>query len=120
MEPKIVKSTSLREFKTSERCYIAENWSTEGLSIARARVKPGMATRRHHLKGVNEVYLITKGRGKVEVGSAEPVEVASGDTVFIPAGSSQRITNLGKTDLTFYCICTPKFSQDCYFDEESL
>jgi mannose-6-phosphate isomerase-like protein (cupin superfamily) len=56
----------------------------------------------------------------VEVGSAEPVEVASGDTVFIPAGSSQRITNLGKTDLTFYCIRIPKFSQDCYFDEESL
>jgi len=118
METRIIKAESLREFTTNERCYIAENYSSEGLSIARARVSPGVTTRKHHLKGVDEVYLIAKGRGRVEIGSVEPTEVETGDVVFIPSGSSQRITNIGKTDLLFYCICTPKFTPTCYHDEE--
>lgn len=118
MKTRIIKAESLREFTTNERCHIAENYSSERVSIARARVSPGVTTRKHHLKGVDEVYLIAKGRGRVEIDSIEPTEVETGDAVFIPPGSSQRITNIGKTDLIFYCICTPKFTPTCYRDEE--
>jgi mannose-6-phosphate isomerase-like protein (cupin superfamily) len=53
-----------------------------------------------------------------QIGGLEPTKVAEGDIVIIPAGTSQKITNIGKNDLLFYCICTPAFRQDRYHDEE--
>jgi mannose-6-phosphate isomerase-like protein (cupin superfamily) len=117
MQPKIVKANLLKETLTPEQCFIYENWSSEKVSIARARVKSGVTTKAHHLVGVNEIYLITKGKGEVKIGELEPTEVKAGDTVFIPAGVSQQITNIAKSDLIFYCICTPKFTAECYRDE---
>jgi len=118
MLPNIVKANSLKEVLTSERCLIYETLGTstgdKKVSIARARVEPGVVTKTHHLDDVQEIYLITKGTGLVTVGNLEPTEVDEGDTVFIPAGTSQRITNSGKTDLIFYCICTPSFTENCY------
>ncbi len=119
LKPKIVKANSLKETSTSERALIAENYSTEGISIAQARIKPGITTMAHHLDGVNEIYLITSGKGQVDVGDIKPTEVTKGDLVVIPAGASQRISNIGKTDLVFYCICTPKFTAECYCGEET-
>jgi len=119
MQPKIVKAKSLRETLTPEQCFICENWSSKNVSIARARVKSGVTTKAHHLIGVDEIYLIIKGKGKVKIGKLEPIEVKAGDTVFIPAGVSQQITNISKSDLIFYCICTPKFTAKCYCDDET-
>lgn len=118
MKPKIVKDNSLNECATAERCFVAENYSGKWGSVARARVKPGVTTVAHHLNGVNEIYLIISGKGKVEVGDLESTEVNPGDVVIIPAGTSQKITNIAETDLVFYCICTPKFTPNCYCDEE--
>ena len=119
MQPKIVKANSLKENLTPEQCFIRENWSSKDVSIARARVKSGVTTKVHHLVGVDEIYLITKGQGNVKIGQLEPTEVEAGDTVFIPAGVSQQITNISKFDLVFYCICTPRFTAECYRDEET-
>ena len=119
MQPKIVKAKSLRETLTPEQCFICENWSSKKVSIARARVKSGFTTKAHHLVGVDEIYLIIKGKGKVKIGKLEPTEVKARDTVFIPAGVSQQITNISKSDLIFYCICTPKFTAKCYCDDET-
>jgi mannose-6-phosphate isomerase-like protein (cupin superfamily) len=118
MEPKIVKEKSLNEYLTPEHCFIAENYSSSEVSIARARVKAGVTTLAHHLRDVKEIYVVTSGKGKVSVGNLQPVDVAVGDVVVIPAGVSQKITNIGSTDLVFYCICTPKFTEACYCNEE--
>lgn len=118
IKAKIVRDKSLKENLTSERCFVVENYSDELVSVARARVKPGITTIAHHLKGATEIYLIARGRGKVKVGNLPLTEVNAGDVVVIPAGFSQRITNIGKTDLVFHCICTPRFTQDCYCNEE--
>ncbi len=118
-QPKIIKKTTPKEYFTSERCYVAENYSTETVSIARATVKPGVTTKAHHLKNsVQEIYIITSGKGKVHVGNLEPAEVSPGDVVVIPANTSQKISNIGKSDLVFYCVCTPRFTEECYIDEE--
>ena len=119
LKPRIVKGDSVNEFLTGEQCSISEIWNTsedENLSIARARVEPGVTTTLHYLQGVNERYLITKGEGRIQVGGLPPSEVIAGDLVIIPAGTSQQITNIGETDLVFYCICTPRFSPNCYHD----
>ena len=49
---------------------------------------------------------------------SEPTMVSTGDVIVIPAGASQKITNTGKTDLVFYCVCTPRFTEACYFDDD--
>jgi mannose-6-phosphate isomerase-like protein (cupin superfamily) len=80
-------------------------------------VKPGVTTVPHHLKRVQEIYIISSGQGRVSVGDLEPTDVSVGDVVVIPPMTSQRITNTGSTDLVFYCVCTPRFTQDCYVSE---
>ena len=118
MKPTIIKADSLKETATYERCSVAENYHSDEVSVARATVKAGITTVAHHLKNVEEIYLITTGQGIVEVGDLPPTEVAEGDVVIIPAGVSQKITNTGKNDLVFTCICTPRFTAQCYVDEE--
>ncbi len=117
MKPKIVKANSPTEYLTPERCFIAENFSNPAVSVARARVEPGVTTVPHHLKATQEIYIITAGTGRVTVGELPPTEVGVGDVVVIPAGVSQRITNTGRDDLLFYCICTPRFTDGCYVAE---
>jgi len=118
LQPKIVKPNSLHEYLTPEHCYIAENYSDEDVSIARATVKPGITTLAHHLVDVQEIYLITSGEGKVTIGGLYATNVGIGDVVIIPPHTSQKISNTGKTDLVFYCICTPRFTEACYVNEE--
>ena len=124
IQPKIVKAASIVEHLTPERCFIYENWGLISggdptVSVARARVKSGVTTRLHHLTDAQEIYIIIKGEGKVQLGSIEPARVAEGDVVVIPAGASQRIANIGKVDLVFYCVCTPAFMKERYVDEEA-
>ena len=118
MNPKIVKEKEIidEEFLTPELCSILENLNEAekpDVSIARARVEKGITTKLHYLKGVDEIYLITEGRGRVKLGNLEPAEVCKGDLVFIPAGTPQQITNIGDSDLIFYCICNPRFVPEC-------
>ncbi len=107
------------EFYTPERCYITELSNTPddpGLSIARARVEPGVTTRWHRLRGIAERYFIIQGQGLMEAGELPPQEVAAGDVVLIPPLCRQRITNTGSDDLIFLAICTPRFCNDAYED----
>jgi len=117
LKPKIIRAKQLIEKYTPERCFVGENYGEKAVSIARARVKPGITTVPHHLNGVEEIYIITMGKGKVSIKGLEPTEVSVGDVVVIPPETSQSITNVGKKDLEFYCICTPRFTTDCYVSE---
>jgi mannose-6-phosphate isomerase-like protein (cupin superfamily) len=105
------------EFLTSERCWILEIANDEGdeeLSIARARVGPGITTEWHELIDTEERYVVVAGEGRVEIGGLAPARVQAGDVVRIPANTPQRISNTGFEDLVFYCICTPRFEPGCY------
>ncbi len=119
MKETIKKQNLKTEFYIAEKCYITELSNSpddSDLSIARARVEPGVTTRMHRLKGTTERYFITSGKGLVEVGELPPQEVNAGDIVIIPPMCPQRITNIGKDDLVFLAICSPRYSQDAYED----
>ena len=121
MKPQILTIDRGVEVYTPERCYIIELANTPddpSASIALARVVPGVTTRWHRLAGTIERYVIIEGRGRVEVGDLAPRDVAAGDVVIIPPLCRQRITNIGKNDLTFLAICTPRFEQKNYEDLE--
>lgn len=110
---------SKKEFLIPEGCYIIELSNTADdpeVSVARARVEPGVTTRWHRLRGITERYIILEGKGRVEVGSDPAREVAAGDVVLIPPLCPQRITNIGLDDLVFLAVCTPRFENKDYED----
>lgn len=104
-------------FDTPERCRIVELLTVKhdkACSLALATVKPGVTTQLHSLKGTAERYFLLQGEGLVEVGDKEPVAVGEKDVVVIPADMSQRITNIGTSELVFLCVCTPPFEEESY------
>ena len=112
MKPEIKRASAQFEVYTAERCHITEVANDEGdeqLSIALARVEPGVTTAWHKVADTHERYLIIAGVGEVELADHDPVLVRQGDVVRIPSGTRQRITNTGGVDLLFYAVCTPRF-----------
>ncbi len=104
-------------FFKSEGCYITELSNSEAdpdLSIAKARVTPGVTTAWHRLNNTTERYCILSGVGRVEVGDDVPKDVSVGDVVIIPPMQRQRITNVGSEDLIFLALCTPRFQFENY------
>ncbi len=122
MKASIKKQNIDHEFYTTERCYITEIFNSADdpdLSIARARVAPGITTCWHRLKNSIERYIIISGQGIVEIGELPAQTIGAGDVVIIPALCRQRISNTGNDDLIFLAICTPRFMIDDYQDIES-
>jgi len=129
-KPLILRGGAAQEYWFEEGCFITEWLNTPDdptLSIARARVTPGVTTRLHRLAGTVERYLILEGQGRVELIGADGEltsadhyvsDVEPGDVVMIPPSVSQRISNIGDTDLVFLALCTPRFQRGCYEDRE--
>lgn len=118
-EPRILKPDETDETFIDEGCHILELSNTAhdpALSIARARVAPGVTTRLHRLADTAERYVILSGKGQAEIGGQPPVDVSSGDVVLIPPGCPQRIRNTGSEDLVFLAICSPRFTVSAYED----
>jgi mannose-6-phosphate isomerase-like protein (cupin superfamily) len=128
--PMILRAGATQEYWFEEGCFITE-WLNSpddpSLSIARARVTPGVTTRLHRLAGTIERYVILEGQGRVELVGPDGAmtsadhyvaHVEPGDVVVIPALVSQRISNIGESDLVFLAICTPRFSRGSYEDME--
>lgn len=117
----LIPATNHEEFYTDERCYIREllnSGQSPDVSVAIARVEPGVTTQLHSLSGVTETYILSQGTGVVEV-NHQRFPVTAGDQVVIPANAPQRITNTSDTDLQFYCVCTPRFVPACYVNLEA-
>jgi mannose-6-phosphate isomerase-like protein (cupin superfamily) len=118
-EPRILKPDESDETSIDEGCHILELSNTAhdpALSIARARVAPGVTTRLHRLSDTAERYVILSGEGQAEIGGQPPADVRAGDVVLIPPGCPQRIHNTGSEDLVFLAICSPRFTGSAYED----
>jgi mannose-6-phosphate isomerase-like protein (cupin superfamily) len=119
MKPRIHPYDPAAEYFFEEGCHIIElsNRAEDPVvSIARVRVEPGVTTRLHRLHGVVERYVILHGEALMEVGELPGRSLGQGDVVYIPSLCPQRITNVGKGELVFLAICTPRFTRDCYQD----
>lgn len=117
MQSHILKANEAEEYYFDEGCFILElsnSPADPGVSIARARVKAGVTTKLHRLKGVVERYVILARTGKVNVTGLEPQQVSAGDVVIIPSLCPQRISNIGTEDLVFLAICSPPFTKEVY------
>lgn len=105
------------EYPTAENVRILECWNRADdprMSIARARLAAGESSETHWLAGVDERFVILSGRGILEAGDITGQALAPGDVAFVPAGVRQRLHNPGPDELVFLCLCTPRFTPDCY------
>ena len=105
------------EYPTAENVRILECWNRGAdprLSIARARLAAGESSEVHWLDGVDERFVILSGHGILEAGHVTDQSLAPGDVAFVPAGARQRLHNPGPDDLVFLCLCTPRFTPECY------
>ena len=121
MKGSVIRPDPATEFYTDERCYILEmsnSAADEALSVARARVEPGVTTAWHRVKDTAERYVILEGEGRVEIEGLAPQSLGSGDVAIIPPGARQRIANTGTGDLVFLALCTPRFRQERYVHDE--
>jgi len=117
VKPVIKRFDPAAEFPIPEGCRITEvsnSGDDPDVSIARARVEPGVTTHWHRLRGITERYVVIEGEGRVEIGDLPPTGVAAGDVVIIPPMCRQRITNTGDDDLVFLAVCSPRFSDEAY------
>jgi len=122
MTATIIHPKEQDEFLIPEGCAVLETWNRaedEDVSIARARVEPGVKTRPHSLDGIAERYLLISGTGIAHIEELAPERVGPGDLVSIPAGAVQWIENTGDEDLVFYAICTPRFRMEAYQDRDA-
>jgi mannose-6-phosphate isomerase-like protein (cupin superfamily) len=121
MHAKILRYDASKEYYFQKGCYINELSNHEGdgaLSIARARVEPGVTTRLHRLNRNTERYCIISGEGLVEIEGMTAQIVTAGDVVIIPPGASQRVSNTSDDDLVFLALCTPRFDPHDYFEPD--
>lgn len=121
MQAPILRAHPATEVLTDERCHILELSNSADdpeMSIARARVEPGVTTRWHRVVDTLERYVILDGVGRMEIGDFPPQEVQAGDVVMIPPSVRQRIANVGPADLVFLAICTPRYQPGAYQDAE--
>ncbi|QMU60206.1 MAG: cupin domain-containing protein [Gammaproteobacteria bacterium] len=117
MQPYVKKADFSNEYYFGEGCYITELSNSDddpGLSIARARVEPGVTTQLHELIGTVERYVILEGEGLIDVGNLSPQAIRPCDVVIIPSGCMQKISNTGASDLIFLAICSPRFQKSCF------
>lgn len=113
----ILSADEAAEYFTEEQCHILElsnSDADEDASVARARVEPGVTTRKHRVVGTTERYVVQSGRGRVMVEGLPATDVQPGDVVVIPPGAVQSVRNTGEGDLVFLCICTPRFKWENY------
>ncbi len=83
-------------------------------SLAEATVPPGGETEEHYHRASEEIYLFTRGSGRMRLGD-EDSDVAAGDTVVIPPGTRHKLWNTGTEPLKLLCCCAPPYSHDDTF-----
>jgi mannose-6-phosphate isomerase-like protein (cupin superfamily) len=77
-------------------------------SLAEARLPVGGATQEHYHPVAEEIYYLTHGTARVQIG-AEVREVAAGDAIAIPPGVRHKLWNTGAKPLRLLCCCVPAY-----------
>jgi len=80
-------------------------------SLAEATIRPGKQTLLHRHNKSEELYFITQGIGRLQIGN-EIIKVRPGDCVCIAPGMAHRIENIGHEDLKILCCCAPAYSHN--------
>ena len=84
------------------------------MSITWVDVEPG-SEQPQHRHDPQQVYVITRGSGRMKVGEEER-DVSAGSMVFIPSNTEHGIVNTGDETLTYVSAATPEFPVTQLYD----
>ena len=84
------------------------------MSITWVDVEPGNEQPQHS-HGPQQVYVITRGSGRMKVGEEER-DVSAGSMVFIPSNMEHGLVNTGDETLTYVSAATPAFPVTQLYD----
>ena len=108
-------TTSLDESPVNERggqssyLLLAKGqFGSRNLAITWVDCPPGTRQPAHHHAGLEQVYVIVRGRGTMMVGT-ERREVDTGTLVFVPPGADHAILNEGSELLSYVSATAPPF-----------
>jgi mannose-6-phosphate isomerase-like protein (cupin superfamily) len=80
-------------------------------SLAEATVPPGSDTIEHYHRTTEEIYLFTRGSGRMRLGDDE-FAVRAGDCVVIAPGVKHKLWADGGEELVLLCCCAPPYSHE--------
>ena len=99
--------------KSNETYDVIDNTNLDNLVVSKTILHAGKETSGHFHKGQEEVYIFTKGRGKMQVGddifkvTGENINIKS-SVVIIPDGVYHKVWNtspfVANDDLEFTCV----------------
>ena len=89
--------------KSNETYDVIDNTNLDKLIVSKTVLHAGKETGGHNHTGQEEVYIFTKGRGTMIVGT-KTYDVKIGDIVLIPDGDFHKVWNEGDDDLIFTCV----------------
>jgi mannose-6-phosphate isomerase-like protein (cupin superfamily) len=85
--------------------------TSAGISLARAWLEPGQATKPHVLDFV-EIYYVLSGQGVMHLDEEEQT-IGPEDCVYVPPGRVQWLENAGQGQrLLFLCVCHPAYDPE--------
>ncbi len=116
MKQYISRHSEIAAYKTKDSSLIRElihpaSHAAQSQSLAEATVEPGKTTELHRHHQTEEIYHVTGGCGRMQLGQ-QIIELGIGDSVVIAPGTAHRISNIGQTPLIFLCACSPAYSHE--------
>jgi mannose-6-phosphate isomerase-like protein (cupin superfamily) len=82
-----------------------------GASVAEATIPMGTETHSHMHTLSEEIYLVTSGAGRMQLGD-KYFDIHTGDTITIAPKTMHCVSNSGNTDLVIICVCVPAYEHD--------
>jgi mannose-6-phosphate isomerase-like protein (cupin superfamily) len=113
---RVASPDGVEAFVTKDGSTIRELHHTAAQSLAEATLEPGQATERHYHRATEEIYVVTKGSGVLEI-DGETRRVRPGEAILIPPGARHQLENDGTSELRILCCCSPPYSDDDTFFE---
>jgi mannose-6-phosphate isomerase-like protein (cupin superfamily) len=89
----------------------AGDLGSKSLSVTWVDVPPGAEQRAHLHEESEQVYVIVRGHGRMQVAGDEE-DVTEGDLVFIPPGAQHGIVNDGDETLVYVSAASPPVSME--------
>ena len=95
----------------------AGDLGSRNMTVTWVDVPPGAEQRAHSHPDSEQVYVIVRGRGRMQV-AGDVESVTEGDLVFIPPSTQHAISNDGSEDLVYVAAASPPVSMEELYAEE--
>ena len=89
--------------KDNAQYQLFDNKTLKNLMLSKTKLRAGQSTNGHRHAGQEEVYMFTKGQGKMEL-DHKIFDVTAGDTVLIEDNVFHKVHNNTDFGLEFICV----------------